>query len=413
MGNTSAKEDNPAPIVSQTSSRRATKKEPYSFTESEGDLFQARDKDLKQRPQHTFNPIQTDVEPHNSTNNSPAKPNPAAQPQKVQPESPIRPNCTSPPFPSNPEPQPVVPEDPFLELSFTWTYGAVNSVFIAGSFNQWKNKIALTAIRSLNDSNGPSHTDLSSGNYSDKQRQELETDRLENDGKTTKWVKKWSIAVKLRPGTYYYKFIVDNQWRHDPHLPNGVDTAGTQVNILTLTPNNPQTPPKPTVQPWPKPEEPNDTPITPLASPSHSKQESDKAEHERRKIMLEKVFSRGYSQVVPPQEVFTASAKPLTIPATFRLFFDPLQYTTYHHIIQKKNYHNDVHISSCLSNQYRFNHKSFTVVIYQPADSAKSESEVAERSKTLLDSLLIKTQRQTLLDYATTVQRLSTTTLNG
>jgi hypothetical protein len=30
----------------------------------------------------------------------------------------------------------------------------------------------------------------------------------------------WSITVKLMPGTYQYKFVIDGQWYKDPHSPS-------------------------------------------------------------------------------------------------------------------------------------------------------------------------------------------------
>ena len=29
----------------------------------------------------------------------------------------------------------------------------------------------------------------------------------------------WGIAVRLEPGTHYYRFLVDGQWRDDPASP--------------------------------------------------------------------------------------------------------------------------------------------------------------------------------------------------
>jgi hypothetical protein len=30
----------------------------------------------------------------------------------------------------------------------------------------------------------------------------------------------WSITIKLAPGTYQYKFVIDGQWTKDPHSPS-------------------------------------------------------------------------------------------------------------------------------------------------------------------------------------------------
>lgn len=46
----------------------------------------------------------------------------------------------------------------------------------------------------------------------------------------------WQAAVRLEPGTHYYRFLVDGQWRDDPechlHVPNpfGTHNAVRQVN---------------------------------------------------------------------------------------------------------------------------------------------------------------------------------------
>jgi hypothetical protein len=57
-------------------------------------------------------------------------------------------------------------------------------IFLAGNFNDWKpanEKYVLT----------------------------------DDDGDGT-----WSITVKLPPGTYQYKFVIDGQWIKDPHSPS-------------------------------------------------------------------------------------------------------------------------------------------------------------------------------------------------
>lgn len=47
---------------------------------------------------------------------------------------------------------------------------------------------------------------------------------------------KWQAAVRLQPGTHYYRFLVDGQWRDDPDcplfVPNpfGTHNAVRQVN---------------------------------------------------------------------------------------------------------------------------------------------------------------------------------------
>jgi 1,4-alpha-glucan branching enzyme len=46
----------------------------------------------------------------------------------------------------------------------------------------------------------------------------------------------WQAAIRLEPGTYHYRFLVDGQWRDDPecplHVPNpfGSHNAVRHVN---------------------------------------------------------------------------------------------------------------------------------------------------------------------------------------
>lgn len=44
----------------------------------------------------------------------------------------------------------------------------------------------------------------------------------------------WSKVLPLQPGTYQYRFIVDGQWREDPHNPHKVETPyGVLNSIIT------------------------------------------------------------------------------------------------------------------------------------------------------------------------------------
>lgn len=38
--------------------------------------------------------------------------------------------------------------------------------------------------------------------------------------------KNWSINLKLKPGTYYYKFNVDNDWTLNKNQPAELDLTG-------------------------------------------------------------------------------------------------------------------------------------------------------------------------------------------
>jgi len=47
----------------------------------------------------------------------------------------------------------------------------------------------------------------------------------------------WEKIVTLEPGTYYYKFIVDDNWYFDMEKPSANDLQGNTNNILTVEPN--------------------------------------------------------------------------------------------------------------------------------------------------------------------------------
>jgi 1,4-alpha-glucan branching enzyme len=40
----------------------------------------------------------------------------------------------------------------------------------------------------------------------------------------------WHTAVRLAPGTHYYRFLVDGQWRDDPECPLKVPNSFGTVN---------------------------------------------------------------------------------------------------------------------------------------------------------------------------------------
>ncbi|MEW5702333.1 MAG: glycogen-binding domain-containing protein [Candidatus Zixiibacteriota bacterium] len=46
----------------------------------------------------------------------------------------------------------------------------------------------------------------------------------------------WSVTIRLAPGTYDYKFLVDDQWVTDPENPHTVpDPFGGQNSLRTVT----------------------------------------------------------------------------------------------------------------------------------------------------------------------------------
>lgn len=46
----------------------------------------------------------------------------------------------------------------------------------------------------------------------------------------------FTISLDLRPGTYYYKFIVDDQWQHDPAVERMVNMQGVVNNVVEVRP---------------------------------------------------------------------------------------------------------------------------------------------------------------------------------
>ena len=68
-------------------------------------------------------------------------------------------------------------------VSFRWTVLDANTVAIAGDFNNW-----------------------------DAQVHPLKKGK---DGT-------WNVTLRLKPGSYEYRFIVDGEWREDPFNPNRV-----------------------------------------------------------------------------------------------------------------------------------------------------------------------------------------------
>ncbi|KAL4498315.1 hypothetical protein ABPG72_013121 [Tetrahymena utriculariae] len=82
----------------------------------------------------------------------------------------------------------------FINTIFQWTNGA-NSVQLTGTFNNWVNPIPL--------------------------------EKVENNC--------FQVILKLRPGVYQYKYIVDGQWRFSPDDPTCNDENGNINNLIDTT----------------------------------------------------------------------------------------------------------------------------------------------------------------------------------
>lgn len=42
------------------------------------------------------------------------------------------------------------------------------------------------------------------------------------------------VWIRLKPGEYEYKFIIGEQWVHDPTFPNKPNYFGSQNNIISV-----------------------------------------------------------------------------------------------------------------------------------------------------------------------------------
>lgn len=86
------------------------------------------------------------------------------------------------------------PEPPLIPTTFTWRYGGTE-VLLTGSFSNWRESVVLKPSKS---------------------------------GDVMTYV------LSLHPGTYEYKFIVDNQWRYDAKQPVVKGRNGNINNIIQV-----------------------------------------------------------------------------------------------------------------------------------------------------------------------------------
>uniref|UniRef100_A0A6U2YHX8 Association with the SNF1 complex (ASC) domain-containing protein n=2 Tax=Lotharella globosa TaxID=91324 RepID=A0A6U2YHX8_9EUKA len=99
-------------------------------------------------------------------------------------------------------------EKKVVATEFRWPYGG-RSVYIAGSFNDWKGKVPM-------DAKAPSEGNAEGG----------------TDGGTPIF----TITLDLPPGTHYYKFIVDDQWQYDPAKDRMINLQGVVNNVIKVKP---------------------------------------------------------------------------------------------------------------------------------------------------------------------------------
>lgn len=84
-----------------------------------------------------------------------------------------------------------------MNTTFRWIYGG-EQVYVTGSFTNWKNHIILTKIG-----------------------------------------REFSTIIRLPPGIYIYKYIVDGEWKYSPAENTCTDENGNINNIMDTTNYNP------------------------------------------------------------------------------------------------------------------------------------------------------------------------------
>ena len=77
-------------------------------------------------------------------------------------------------------------------------------VYISGTFNNWSERIPLTLVQTPNPEN-PSRPLL-----------------------------KWECVVRLYPGTYAFRYIVDEQWKINEHITVFPDECGRKYNVISV-----------------------------------------------------------------------------------------------------------------------------------------------------------------------------------
>ncbi|KAK2954716.1 hypothetical protein BLNAU_10372 [Blattamonas nauphoetae] len=137
-------------------------------------------------------------------------------------------------------------EPGLVPVTFTWEYGAMKSVYVCGSFNRWATKMKLEQIPFIEDDlSGPSDEIIADGRIAPERVKEIRAGIESSRKKVEKgqkwhsiaskgeaWVKTWSTDLSIPAGQYYYKYVVDGEWRIDPNAVTGLDGNGKEVNVL-------------------------------------------------------------------------------------------------------------------------------------------------------------------------------------
>ncbi|KAI0564293.1 carbohydrate-binding module family 48 protein [Gracilaria domingensis] len=110
---------------------------------------------------------------------------PSTQPQQAKP--------ADKPLESQPAPQPLAQVSPEKNVTLEWTPHMGSSVFVTGSFADWKEQRPVVT----------------------------------DDGS-------YKVTLALPPGKHLYKFVVDGQWFYDITQPTEADSEGNVNNIVTV-----------------------------------------------------------------------------------------------------------------------------------------------------------------------------------
>jgi 1,4-alpha-glucan branching enzyme len=94
--------------------------------------------------------------------------------------------------------------DPKLSVTFEYSAPSAKAVYLAGQFNNW--------------------LDNESGKIKELPEWLMKKDDNGN----------WKITIKLQPGNYQYKFVVDGEWKTDPTNSEKADDGHGGYNSVKI-----------------------------------------------------------------------------------------------------------------------------------------------------------------------------------
>ena len=77
--------------------------------------------------------------------------------------------------------------------------------------------------------------DIQFGQYSVNQLRDIKLSEITPQLPGPGWHKTWIITIPLPVGKYYYKYVVDGEWRYDMRYHSGPDRNGSIVNGIVVT----------------------------------------------------------------------------------------------------------------------------------------------------------------------------------